>query len=51
VGKKKGDKELTRIIIDRSRNVALLKLKYMAAHKTARKRITPADTFQFLLMG
>ncbi len=51
VGKKNGDKELTRIIADKSRNAALLKLKYTAAHRITRKRITPTDTFQFLLMG
>lgn len=51
VGKKNGNRELIRMIIDKSRNVALLKLKYTAAHKISRKKITPTDTFQFLLMG
>jgi len=51
VGKKNDDKELIRIIADRSRNARLLRLKYMAAHKITRKRTTLADTFQFLLIG
>jgi hypothetical protein len=51
VGKKKGDKEPTRKIIDRKRKVRLLKLKYMAVHKAIRKAINPADIFQLAISG
>lgn len=51
VGKKNGAKEQTRIATDTSKNATLLKLRYMAAHRIARKKTTPADTFQFLLTG
>jgi hypothetical protein len=51
VGKKNGDREQMRITADRSKNVRLSKLKYMATHRITRKKIKTAEIFQFLLMG
>ncbi|MBD3182347.1 hypothetical protein GF312_08650 [Candidatus Poribacteria bacterium] len=51
VGKKKEFNEQKSISNERKANVRLSKLKYIAEHRTTRKRITAVDTLQSFLTG